>query len=347
MRRARGCAGSGMADNGKFPTGCITRRMRPPFSGVGSGAAAVALTVFVGACQPTTEAVFPPRPGTYISAGEAVAWPPRPFDHRIEYGPAPQQYGELRLPAGAGPHPVAAVFHGGCWLSIADNDYMDGVAEALTDAGWATWNVEFRTLDQPGGEWPGIFQDVAAATDHLKVLAPRYGLDVARVVTVGHSSGGHLALWAASRHRIEEGATLWTPDPLVPVGAIGLAAIADLEHYARMDVPACGETPVRLLGGTASATSPDRNAQASPAELAPTGVPQILFTGVDDYAVPPEHGDAYAQRMQPLGDDVTHQALPAASHFEVVAIGTPSWATVWREIAVFLERVGGRGDGFQ
>lgn len=267
-----------------------------------------------------------------------MAWEGRPYDALVPYGPDPLQYGELRLPTGPGPHPVAVVLHGGCWLSIADNDYMDPVAEALTGAGWATWNLEFRTLDQPGGAWPGIFRDVAAGTDHLRALAGTYPLDLERVVTVGHSSGGHLALWLASRHRIPEGTELSDADPLPIHGVVSLAGIADLNHYHGMRVPACGDAPSRLLGGTPPSESP-RTAVASPSALLPTGVPQLLLTGVDDYAVPPAHGDAYAKGAATLGQDATHHVIPGSSHFEIVAPWTEAWTVAWPLIRTFLHRV--------
>ena len=274
----------------------------------------------------------------YITAAEAVAWEPLPHDARIPYGSESVQYGELRLPEGPGPHPVAVVIHGGCWLSIATNDYMDPVAAALTDAGWATWNLEFRTIDQPHGSWPGIFQDIAQGTDKLRELQWEFPLDLDHVVTVGHSSGGHLALWAASRHRIPEGAELHDADPLPIHGVISLAGIADLEHYAHMRVEACGDTPSQLLGGVDPSES-DRTAIASPAALLPTGVPQLLVTGDDDYAVPPAHGDAYAETARSRGQEAVHHVIPNSSHFEIVAPWTEPWKTAWDFIQPFLNRI--------
>jgi acetyl esterase/lipase len=233
---------------------------------------------------------------------------------------------------------VAVVLHGGCWLSIAGNDYMDPVAEALTAAGWATWNLEFRRLDEPGGAWPGIFRDVAAGTDHLRQVAGTYPLDLHHVVTVGHSSGGHLALWLASRHRIPAGSELHHDDPLPIHGVVSLAGIADLTHYHEMRVEACGDTPSQLLGGTPPPESP-RTAQASPAALLPNGVPQLLVTGEDDYAVPPAHGEAYAALAVAKGQEAVHHVIPRSSHFEIVAPWTEPWKDAWGFILPFLERV--------
>lgn len=315
---------------------------RPGRRAAASGAAiALAAALTASGARPV-EAQVDPRP-RYISSREAVAWEGRPFDARLSYGPDSLQFGELRLPSGPGPFPVAVVIHGGCWLSIADNDYMDPVAEALTAAGWATWNLEFRKLDEPGGAWPGIFQDIAAGADHLRDVARSYPLDLPRVVAVGHSSGGHLALWLASRHRIPPAAELYDEDPLPFRGVVSLAGIADLAQYHAMNVPACGDAPTRLLGGTSPDRSP-RTVEASPAALLPAGVPQLLITGEDDYAVPPAHGEAYAALASSLGQAATHHVIPRSSHFEIVAPWTDPWKEAWGLILPFLERIGsGRG----
>lgn len=310
----------------------------------GGGAAALAAGLVAGVAVATAppQAVAAQASGSrpYITSQEAVAWEGRPFDARIRYGPDPLQFGKLRIPKGAGPFPVAVIVHGGCWLSIADNDYMDPVAQALTEAGWATWNLEFRRLDQPGGAWPGIFRDVAMGTDHLREVARSFPLDLAHVLTVGHSSGGHLALWLASRHRIPEGADLHDADPLPVQGVVSLAGIADLVHYHQMNVEACGDTPTQLLGGTPPPESP-RTAEASPAALLPIGVPQLLLTGEDDYAVPPAHGEAYAALAATKGEEATHHVIPRASHFEIVAPWTEPWKQAWGLILPFLDRLRG------
>ena len=302
--------------------------------------AALGVGLAIAAVGPRPAAAQVPEGARYITSREAGAWEGRPFDALIRYGPDSLQFGELRLPQGRGPFPVAVVVHGGCWLSIADNDYMDPVAEAFTAAGWATWNLEFRKLDEPGGAWPGIFRDVAAGTDHLREVARSHPLDLAHVVTIGHSSGGHLALWLASRHRIPAGAELHDDAPLPIHGVVSLAGIADLVHYHEMGVEACGDTPTQLLGGTPPPQSP-RTAQASPAALLPTGVPQLLLTGADDYAVPPAHGEAYAALAAAKGQEAVHHVIPRSSHFEIVAPWTEPWKEAWGLILPFLERVRG------
>jgi acetyl esterase/lipase len=113
---------------------------------------------------------------------------------RIAYGSDPLQVGDLRLPAGVGPYPVAVVIHGGCWSNFFGLDLMDDMSDALTAAGVATWNIEYRRIGDPGGGFPNTLIDVGMAVDKVRDLAPMYHLDLSRVITVGHSAGGHLGL---------------------------------------------------------------------------------------------------------------------------------------------------------
>lgn len=260
---------------------------------------------------------------------------------RIAYGEGPYTFGELRLPRGPGPHPVAVVVHGGCWLSMAGLDYMDPFALALNEMGWATWSLEFRRIDQPGGGWPGILEDVAAGADLLREVAKDHPLRMDRVVTAGHSSGGHLALWLGARHRLppdaEGGARLRGDDPLPVAGVVGLAPIADLKDFTQYT--RCGPTIVAdFLGG---AVDQDRLRLSDPASLVPTGVPQLLLLGALDPIVPPAHGDVYAARARGSGDVVEMVRVPGAGHFELVAPWTAPWKGVVAPLAGFLARVAG------
>src|ERR671913_727631 len=149
-----------------------------------------------------------------------------PADHRIAYGPDAMQFGDLRLPKGSGPYPLAIIVHGGWWLgAYADLQLMAPLSEALTRAGIATWNIEFRSVDRPGGGWPNTLLDVASAVDYSRELATRHPLDLKTVVIVGHSAGGHLAQWAAARHRLSERSPLFRKHALSANGTVGLAAI--------------------------------------------------------------------------------------------------------------------------
>ena len=111
-----------------------------------------------------------------------------PGAQRIAYGSDPLQFGELRVPKTGSPHPLAIVVHGGCWLAQIGNmdrravsiDYMRPAAAALTDAGIATWSIEYRRLGNDGGGWPGTFKDVANAADFVRTFAQQQRLDLAR-----------------------------------------------------------------------------------------------------------------------------------------------------------------------
>src|SRR5262245_17741485 len=127
-------------------------------------------------------------------------------DFHLFYGANELQFGELRLPKSKGQHPVAVLVHGGCWSARIGNldpratslDLLRPMAAALTEAGMATWNVEYRRVGNPGGGWPGTFHDLSQATDYLRVIAPKHGLDLKRVIVMGHSSGAQLAHWIAA-----------------------------------------------------------------------------------------------------------------------------------------------------
>ena len=264
--------------------------------------------------------------------------PSTPADKRISYGADPQQFGDLRLPKSQERRPVAVVIHGGCWLShYADVQNTAALASALTAAGVATWNVEYRRVDNPGGGWTGTFQDVSLAVDHLRTLAKTYPLDLKRVVIVGHSAGGHLALWAAGRGRLPKGSPLYTPDPLKVRGAINLAGPGNLRSIFPMQKEVCDATPItKLLGGTPEEV-PERYRVASPSERLPLKVEQVLITGARDEAVPPRYGQEYEKEARRGGDKVKMIVVEDAGHFEVIAPGTAAWPTVEDTIKSMLK----------
>jgi acetyl esterase/lipase len=244
---------------------------------------------------------------------------------------------------------VAIVIHGGCWLSIADLSYVRPLASELVEAGWATWTLEFNPIDQAEGSWPGILQDVAAGADHLLKIAGEYSLDLERVAAVGHSSGGHLALWLSARSGAE-GRTPPLPgsegDPLAIRGVVGLAPVAGLEDFqARSD--RCGSTIVARLVDSPPAGAGEGTPEASlrresrldatdPERMLPLGVAQLMIFGEEDGIVPPAHGVAWQGRVEEFGDEVQVQIVSGAGHFEVVAPWTASWPDVETALRVFL-----------
>jgi acetyl esterase/lipase len=277
--------------------------------------------------------------GPYVTAQEALGRPRRPADARISYGTDALQFGDLRVPQGEALHPVAVVIHGGCWTTIANLQYLDEFAEALTKHGWATWNIEYRVVGQPSGGWPGTFLDVGHAVDYLRQIAGPRRLDLNRVIAVGHSSGGHLALWAAARSKVQATSEIHLSDPLPMKGAISLGGLGDLQAFADDKDRACDAGVVSNLLGNPQGDIAGRYRAASPRELLPLGVPQLLLTGAADRSVPPIHVTRYAAAAQASGDQAQAVIVPNAGHFDVIAPWSPEWKGIEEAIAEFLNRV--------
>ncbi|MDP8923973.1 MAG: S9 family peptidase [Chloroflexota bacterium] len=250
---------------------------------------------------------------------------PTPADARIGYGPDPLQFGDLRVPADPGLHPVVVVVHGGFWRAQYDLAHVSHLCTDLTARGVATWSLEYRRLGQPFGGWPGTFHDVALGADALRDIAPAYDLDLTRVATVGHSAGGQLALWLAGRHRLPPASPLASPSPLPIRWAVALAGVVDLRLAWELNL-GDGVVP-HFMGGPPSAV-PERYAAGSPIELLPLGVRQTLVHGTDDAAVPIELSDRYVERAAELGDPATLVALEGAGHFEVIDPRADEWEAV-------------------
>jgi acetyl esterase/lipase len=230
----------------------------------------------------------------------------------VRYGEHPDQLANLHLPSSAGSWPVVVVVHGGFWRERWDRTTTTPLARDLAERGYLAWNVEYRRIGQEGGGWPGTLDDVAAAVD---ALAEVEGADLGRVAAVGHSAGGHLALWLAARS-----------SPRVRVRAsVSLAGVTDLERAARERV---GDSAVPDLLGGAPDDVPERYAAASPAALLPLGTPQLLVHGSDDVLVPPHHSSDYAEAARASGDDVELVELAGADHFDVIDPRHQAWAAV-------------------
>jgi acetyl esterase/lipase len=215
--------------------------------------------------------------------------------------------------------------HGGWWRAPYDLEPHAALCEALTADGFATWNVEYRRVGEEGGGWPGTFEDAGRAVDFLSGLAPAHDLDLSRVVTVGFSAGGHLALWVAGRHRLESGHPLHPRAPVPVRGAVSLAGAVDLIHCAELGL---GEHAAKALLGGAPEAVPERYAAGSPSSLLPLGVPQSLLHGTADTLVPPEVSERYREAALFHGDDVELQLLPEHGHFELIDPRSGTWPTV-------------------
>jgi acetyl esterase/lipase len=202
--------------------------------------------------------------------------PPPPADARLAYGPGPLQFGDLRRAEGEG---LAVVLHGGSWKATYNLIHLGHLCIALRDAGIASFNVEYRRVGDPGGGWPGSLDDVLLAVDHARRLARR-------LVLIGHSAGGHLALLAAARLQL-------------PVVAV--AAVSDPATWANDAVQA-------FFGG-------EPFPEGSPLAQLPPGAPQVLVHGTQDDIVPFEQSTRYAAAA---GEDAELIPLEGAGHFEPI-----------------------------
>ena len=250
-----------------------------------------------------------------MSASEIGALPQPEPDHRLPYGGDPLQFGELRVPEGEGPFPVVIVIHGGCWLAEYDLGYMSAFAEALIAAGVATWSIEYRRVGDEGGGWPGTFQDVADAADFLLEIALEHNLDLDQTAAVGHSAGGHLALWLAGRKWLDAEDSLRGESALALNGVVALAGIPDLAAYAAPE--GCGAAVSGLLGGEPGEVV-DRVQRASPIAMVPLGVTQALVIGEHDPIVPKTQADSFVDAARQMGDSVAVTTIFGAGHFELV-----------------------------
>ena len=220
--------------------------------------------------------------------------PPPAADARLAYGPEPLQFGDLRLTEGDAP-PLAIVIHGGYWKAIYNLIPAGHLSHALTEQGIATWNVEYRRVGDPGGGWPASGDDIARAVE----FAAELPVDHTRVVLVGHSAGGQLALWAAKRAQL-------------PV--VALAPVSDVRESAARNG---GE------GAAARFMSAEHFAEGSPLELLPLGVQQILIHGTEDDSVPYGMSERY---VEAAGGEAELVTLEGAGHFEPIDPLAPVFA---------------------
>ena len=229
---------------------------------------------------------------------------------RHRFGDDPSQVADLHVPSGPGPFPVAVVLHGGYWQTRYGKLIMRPLAADLVRRGWVAWNVEYRRLGTGrggGGGWPMTFDDVGAGIDLLASLGdPR--LDLERVVAVGHSAGGQLALWAAGRG----------DDAAVRVG--GVLALAPVTNLV-----AAGATARALVGGSPDQV-PERFAEADPLQRASLGVPVRIVHAVDDATIPVARSREYVVVAR-LGEaDASLAEIAEGGHRGVIDPSTAAWS---------------------
>ena len=258
-------------------------------------------------------------------------------DDRVTYGADANQFAELRLPSGAGPHPVVVLVHGGCFKTYGSFADLAAMGDALKGRGIATLNVEYRRVDQAGGGWPNTYLDVGHAVDHVRSLAKAHRLDLSRVVIVGHSAGGHLAMWAAARSRVPRGSALYMVNPLAVRGVVDLAGPLDLTTNVEGYEGLCRDRVITNLMGGTSASVPERYAQASPMKLVPLGVPQVVVLGEHEEYVPLPLARSYVQAAERTGDRVRLIVIPGVGHFEIASPRAAIWPKVESAIRSLID----------
>ena len=216
------------------------------------------------------------------------------MSQRHSYGDDPSQYGVLY-----GEGPVAVLIHGGFWRDRYDLTLMDALAEDLASRGWAAWNIEYRRLGNGGGV-PTTLDDVSAAIDFLDTLP----VDRSRVVTIGHSAGGHLAAWAATREDARVAVTQ----------VVSQAGVLDLQRAAELRLS--DDVATEFLDGHPSSL-------ASPIERLPLGVPALLTHGGLDDIVPVEISRRFAD-----ASGATLIVEPDEGHFGHIEPDNPLWKAV-------------------
>ncbi|MBP1233658.1 acetyl esterase/lipase [Arthrobacter sp. PvP102] len=249
--------------------------------------------------------------------------------HKYQYGDDPSQWGELFLPDAPGTRGVVVVIHGGYWRSQYGAELGEPLARDLAMHGMPAWNLEYRRAGNGGG-WPHTFEDVLAGIDKLRDVAAMHGLGLERVVALGHSAGGHLAVWAAGRSRLGQ---LGAPDADRQLqrknddGAVHLTGVvsqAGLLNLAEAEKLNLSNGAVSNLLGGSSAKYPKRHKFVDPMSAVPLGVPVYAVHGSDDDDVPASQSLTYAGAAKAAGAPVQLLNVPG-DHFSLIDPKAPAY----------------------
>ncbi|UGB28731.1 alpha/beta hydrolase family protein [Metabacillus sp. B2-18] len=247
---------------------------------------------------------------------------------KLSYGEHCSQFGVLRMPENNKPSRVIVLIHGGFWQSKYDLEENNPIAEDLTSRGYATWNIEYRRVGEEGGGWTGTFNDVIDAINYLNQLKEAYNLDLTNLVIVGHSAGGHLALWAASRTTPFNSELTFNKLNVPIKKVISLAGVTDLnkmwEHHEEKGI---NSLVAALMDGTPKEVS-ERYKVASPIELIPIEINHVLVHGELDRHVPVELSKDYYLKAIEKGCHVNLAVLPDVEHFKIIDPSSTAWDSV-------------------
>jgi acetyl esterase/lipase len=250
-----------------------------------------------------------------MSSEDILSLVPPKADARVAYGRDGNQFVDLRMPKSKGPHPLAICVHGGFWRAKYDLRYFGHLCAALTAAGVATANVEYRRVGNAGGGWPGTFADIRAAYQYLTQKSTQYEFDVHRVITLGHSAGGQLALCLAA-HEVGVKAV------------VSLAGVIDLIRAYELHLS--NDAVVEFLGGTPKEAA-DHYREADPVRLA-IRTRQYLVHGAEDDVVPPAISKDYVTGKVKSKEDAKLVLVEGAGHFEIVDPRSKAWVELERVV---------------
>ncbi len=273
---------------------------------------------------------------TFATASEPMGWhdllsreQPKP-DETISYGDARLQVIDVWKPAGDDPAPAVIMLHGGCWQTrYARRDIMNWIADDLRKHGVGVWNIEYRAVDSGGG-YPETYEDVGRAADLFFEKAQDYGLKNDKVIAIGHSAGGHLALWLANRPMLPKNEALRGENPVVLDLAISQGGLPDLREGATRDGHPCGtDAPQQMSGTNLTLTSPP--------EMVVGKARQVLFHNSEDGIAPPRYARDYIDALARKDTKVELIETPAEGHVELIAPESKSWA---KQRALILSELG-------
>src|SRR5579859_337838 len=259
---------------------------------------------------------------------EILSRQPPPADARLAYGSDANQFLDLRLPApkakSKDPLPVVINIHGGYWRAKYNLDHAGHLCAALTTKGVATANLEYRRVGNDGGGWPGTFADIRSAYNYLVQNAAQHNLDAQKIVVMGHSAGGQLAICLAAHER-------------AVTRVVSLAGVVDLQRAYQLHLS--NDAVVEFLHGTPGEV-PDHYREADPTRLSIPQARQFLLHGSTDDVVPPEFSRDYVSAKQNRAgkekEDVHLVAIPGGGHFDLIDPHASAWKAVEQAVLQLL-----------
>jgi len=257
-----------------------------------------------------------------MAKDDILTLPPPPADARLPYGTDPNQFGEMRLPQdGKGPYPVVVNIHGGFWRNKYGLAHAGHLCAALTKKGLATWNLEYRRVGDAGGGWPHTFEDIASGYRYVPQIAKKYNLDTSRIVVMGHSAGGQLALCLAAHESSVK-------------NAVSLAGVVDLLQAYEQHLS--DDAVVQFLGGKPSEV-PEHYHEADPMQLKIKAT-QWLLHGLADDVVPPSFSHNYVAQKQEAGENAHLLEVAAAGHLELIDPRSTAWPRVEQTVLHLVQK---------